>query len=242
MNTDASCFPSEVFASELKRELWQVVKAITQSATYVDREDLVTVGFLAILKRYPRFAAGGYSVKWLIAHARWAILNELKRQSPIKQELYEKRRKLEQVQVSMEQRLGRYVSAEELAGALGISLRRLERLKFQFAYAQQSSLDHSICVGSDGDELLSEEYRAALISPCEHPSRRIEHEELKEAIKRLKPSHQEVMQLYYVEDLSITALSERLQCSRNCVSKRLWQMRQNLREMLDPVLLSTSRH
>ena len=59
---------------------------------------------------------------------------------------------------------------------------------------------------------------------------------VQEALAQLKPNQKLILDLYYMEDLSVQEIAEVLEIPEGSVKSRLFYARENLKKLLDPVL------
>ncbi len=63
---------------------------------------------------------------------------------------------------------------------------------------------------------------------------------VREALGSLKPNHQVILTLYYLEDLSVQEIAEVLDIPDGSVKSRLYYARESMRKVLEPVVSSAS--
>ena len=190
---------------------------------HVPVEDLYQAGVLGLLdalrkfdpQRRVRFES------YMKFRIRGAILDELRSLDWSPRELRRQGRRLEEAHQSLCSQLGREPSAEELAAAARISVRKLESLRNELRGLELSSLQATAVTTDDG----TEKDRGSLVACPESigPQSMFAHKEsrerLAEAIESLPESERRVITLYYYEELTMKEVGEVLQVGESRISQ-----------------------
>ena len=122
---------------------------------YVDQNDLVSAGLLGLIQAIDNFDPdrGIKFETYAIPRIRGAILDELRSQDWFPRSLRRKARQLEEAYTTLEARLGRTATDEELARELGLSRSELSAMIEEVSVATIISLDAES--SNDGDDATS---------------------------------------------------------------------------------------
>lgn len=190
----------------------------------VDTEDLISYGIFGLidaiekfdLKRQIKFET------YAISRIKGAIIDELRSLDWVPRSVRHHAKELEKVYIELENRLKRVPTDEELAEALGLSIKELHSLLNQLSYTSLVALEELWTGGSDTDE------RMALIHTIKDkddksPAVMYEFEEMKQiiagAIEKLPKREQIVVALYYYEGLTLKEIGEVLGVTESRVSQ-----------------------
>jgi len=174
--------------------VWRVARQIARRLpASVDVAELVgagTLGLIDAMNRYEvarcdRFAA------YAEIRIRGAILDQLREMDWMPRAARTKRKRLDATQAQLQNSLGRTPEVADVAKALGTTVAGIERMRREVL---QADLVRDI----DAD---------ALVDGGVGPERALEHRELRArlvvAIGTLPQRHQQVLSLYYVDDLKL---------------------------------------
>lgn len=168
--------------------------------SHVDRDDLISSGFFGLLDAIERFeySRGNKFETYAGVRIRGAMLDYLRSRDWIPVSLRQKIRKYEQTVTRLEGELGRTATDEEIALALDISVSDLHVLISQLNVATVIPLE---------DYIRTETARPG----ASDPSGAIEVRELQDtlagAIGDLPEKEQQVISLYYYEELTMKEIS-----------------------------------
>lgn len=184
----------------------------------VDVENLESAGTLGLVEAAQGFdpTRGVQFKTFAYPRIRGAILDELRRASPLSQQQQER---LGQVRRAMNRLLpGGPVTIDQLARETGLSAEEVAEALQAARFVRQLG---------EGTPLEGERDRGA-----ELPSRRLEREErrrlLVEAVESLPPQQRLVVTLYYNEDLRLKEISQLMQLSESRLSRLLSEALLNL--------------
>lgn len=173
---------------------------------YLDQNDLVSAGLLGLIQAIDNFDPdrGIKFETYAIPRIRGAILDELRSQDWFPRSLRRKARQLEEAYTSLEARLGRPATDEELSKELGVSRDELATMIDEVSVATIISLDADS--SNDGDD--STTLGDYLPDPkAEDAEDKISSQEKVQLIagglEELPEKEQLVLVLYYYEDLTL---------------------------------------
>jgi RNA polymerase sigma factor for flagellar operon FliA len=180
--------------------------------SYVDKDDLVSNGFLGLLNAIERFDIdrGVKFETYAVARIRGSILDSLRAQDWLPATVRQKAKQYEQTVAELETRLGRSASDDEIAQTLGITIDQLHLLLNQLSSSTLIPLDEFIKTETPGNQPVS-------------PSQHVEEEEVKEllakSIDKLPEKERLVVSLYYYEGLTLKEISVIMKLSEARISQ-----------------------
>jgi RNA polymerase sigma factor for flagellar operon FliA len=191
---------------------------------HVDEGDLVSYGLLGLIAAIERYDPDR-EIKfetYAIARIKGSILDELRAMDWVPRSVRSRAREIERAIGTLEAKLGRAPSDEEIARKVGISQEELDESLSDIARSSIGALDELWTVSDSGGEGLS------LIDTIEDesmpsPQIALSQTELKEtiadAIARLPEREKLVVTLYYYEDLTLREIGEVLGVTESRVSQ-----------------------
>ena len=219
--------PEELIAEHagLVRRLARKVHRSASAA--IDLEELVQTGMLALVVAARTFVPRGEAsfATYATMRVRGAMIDLLRQSATINRGAMRRRKKLKEAEAELERSLGRAPTAGEIAGSLGLSA---TDYRTAVDNAQPIYLEPLDAVYSD---------RSAWFA-CTEPNaeERLQREGLRDAlagaIARLPRREALVLQLYFVEELTLEEIGEALNvgAARVCQIKK--QALNRLRERL----------
>jgi len=200
---------------------------------HVDKDDLASNGFFGLLEAIERFDPSR-NIKfetYAVARIRGAILDALRAQDWLPTTLRQKAREYEKVLSSLEQKLGRSASDDEIAAALNISVSQLNNLISQLNASTLIPLEEFLKTETPSQQQFN-------------PSQYIEDGEVKQilanAIDKLPDKERLVVALYYYEGLTLKEISFILKLSEARISqlhtKAIFRLRGVLSRMRSSIL------
>ncbi|MCB9728872.1 MAG: RNA polymerase sigma factor FliA [Deltaproteobacteria bacterium] len=171
------------------------------SGGVVDVDDLISVGIMGLLQARENYdPAGGRPFRtYAEFRIRGAILDELRRLDPMSQPQRRKVRAYERAVAELANELGREPTEQEIADTLGISIEQL--------HTTRRELQQVRFVSTENDEMP--DLRAELAAT------RIDRSTLRlilvDAIRQLPERHQQVLSLYYFQDMKLKEIGEILE-------------------------------
>ena len=189
----------------------------------VDFDDLVQYGMFGLFDAISKFDPTKH-VKfktYAVTRIRGAIFDELRAIDWIPRSVRQKAREVEAAVRGLEASLGRTATDAEIAGGMAITVQELHRILVRIAGTEVVSLNEVWNGGEDEDGASIEDN---IESPSEsEPAAIVEKEEIKrvivEAIKELPENEQQVLMLYYYEELTIKEIGQVLEVSESRVSQ-----------------------
>ena len=181
--------------------VWKVARQVARRLpAHVEVAELIgagTIGLVSAMERYEpalcdRFA--GYAE----IRIRGAILDQLREMDWMPRSARTKRKRLDSASAQLQHSLGRSPDTSEIASAMGLSAEQVERMRrdVQSADVQRGvNLESNAVAGEEstpGQSLEQRELRARLQA----------------AIEALPRRHQELLGLYYVEQLKLREIGD----------------------------------
>lgn len=203
----------------------------------VDHSDLVSYGIFGLIDAIDKFDLTR-SIKfetYAITRIRGAIIDELRSFDWIPRSIRSKARKVEQAYATLEAKLLRTPTDEEVAQELDISQEALQKLLGQISFVNVMALDELLIRGTDssdsarlGDTLADER--------VDDPETMVEDEQMRyilaDLIAQLPEREKIVVSLYYYESLTLAEIGKVLGVTESRVSqlhtKAMLQLRAKL--------------
>lgn len=182
----------------------------------LELNDLVHAGVIGLYQALDRYDAsrgvpfGAFAMR----HVRGRMLDEIARHHQLPRGLRERQARLHAAYDHLSQQLMREPSDEELADALGIPVAELHEWWVDLGWTAAFSLED-----------LEAQGQADVPDPEDtfDPARRLDRQaaraQLVQALHRLTPREQQVLWLYYEEDLTLKEIGEVLDLSESQVSR-----------------------
>lgn len=195
-------------------------RVVTSLPPNVDREDLISAGAIGLIKAIDQFDTER-QVKfetYAIALIRGAILEMLREEDWVPRSIRERVKTLERTYLSLESRLGRPATDEEVAESLGIEIDDFHSLLADTGRASLLSLD-DIVLSSEGNEKI--QLADVVRDESSNTLGEVEVLEMKRtlgvAIDRLPPREKLVITLYYYEGMTFKEIGKILEVSESRV-------------------------
>ena len=212
-----------------------VGRIVPQLPTHLDPQDLMSAAVIGLINAADRYDPGrGVLFKTFAEqHVRGTILDELRSYDILSRSMREKYKRLEREVVSLEHRLGRNPTSEEVADALNIGLNDYYEMLDDVHVFTFISIDDSwdddegkpLCLA----DVLSE-------SESNSPQQQVMKMQLVEAlglaIETLPEKERLAVTLYYSEDLNLKEIGEALGLTESRISQLLSQAMVRLRGKL----------
>ncbi len=209
---------------------------------HIEEADLVSYGLLGLISALERFDPSRH-VKfetYAIARIKGSILDELRALDWVPRSVRSWARKVEAAVTTLENRLGRAPTDEEVAAELGVPAEEFQEILNQISCSTIVALDEF------WDTAVSGQEKAALIETIEDKEARDPLQEfrtsalrktLADAIRRLPERERVVIGLYYYEGLTLKEIGEVLGVTESRVSqlhtKAILRLRGRIKEDLD---------
>lgn len=203
----------------------------------VDHADLVSYGIFGLIDAIDKFDLSR-AIKfetYAITRIRGAIMDELRSFDWIPRSIRAKARKVEQAYATLEAKLLRTPTDEEVAQELGISQEALQKIFGQISFVNVMALDELLTRGNDssdsatlGDTLVDERVK--------DPETMVEDEQMRyilaDSIAQLPEREKIVVSLYYYESLTLSEIGKVLGVTESRASqlhtKAVMQLRAKL--------------
>lgn len=185
----------------------------------VDRDDLIGVGTLGLLDAVRKYdpARGVQLNTYAELRVRGAMLDSLRDLDWAPRSLRRRARAVEAANAEFERRHNRAAQEEEIAERLGISVVELQTLRGKLTSSTVVSLDKE---AGDGGAAKSVEVRdGEERNPLATYERAEARARLGQAIKRLPRREQQVIALYYIEELTMKEIGAALHVTESRVSQ-----------------------
>ena len=201
---------------ELVEEYLPLVKTVVgllamTLPSHVQLDDLTSAGLVGLLQamRNYRSDAGTSFETYARVRIRGAVLDELRRMDWVPRSVHDKARRLQNVMLEQEQKLGRSPTEEEMARALQIPVEDYEDWLAEIRPACFVSLD-SLTDSSQGSsvslhETLTNDERD---NPDQTTARRELVVLIEERLRQLPEMQRKVLALYYYEDMRLREIAE----------------------------------
>lgn len=189
----------------------------------VEFDDLVSFGVFGLMDAVDKFdpAKDVQFKTYAVTRIRGAIYDELRKDDWVPRSIRQKSRELDEGTQSLEAKLGRTATREEIAEHFGISLQEYNTLALKVSGSSLLSLNET-------SKRVDESDRTSLLESIESPSSLqpdiiIEKGEVRrlivEAIHELPEKEKMVLVLYYYEDLTLKEIGQVLEVTESRVSQ-----------------------
>ncbi|HEY3333411.1 MAG TPA: FliA/WhiG family RNA polymerase sigma factor [Capsulimonadaceae bacterium] len=202
----------------------------------VDREDLVSVGMMGLIKAVDQFDPSR-QVKfdtYAISRIRGAILETLRKDDWVPRSVRDKVKSFDHVYQSLESLLGRPPSELEVATELGISVEAVHKIVNSTKHGTVMSLNDLLVGGGESsnglsvaDTLADENANTAAQYECDERDRI-----LVGGIELLPERQRQVLALYYYEDLTFKEIGKMFSVSESRVYQLHTQAVSRMRDTL----------
>ncbi len=189
----------------------------------VEYDDLVGYGIFGLIDAIDKYDMEK-NVKfetYASLRIRGAILDEIRKMDWIPRTLRQKQKKMDAAAAKIEAECGRTAKGDEIANELGISVEEYENWKAEAEFTNLISLD---------------DYLETMGAKFQQPDHAIQKQELKEmlveALKKLTEKEQNVITLYYYEELTLKEISQILSVSESRVSQLHTKALKKIKEQL----------
>jgi RNA polymerase sigma factor for flagellar operon FliA len=177
---------------------------------HVDIDDLVQTGVIGLLeasRRYDVSRAVDFST-YANSRITGAILDELRKSDTCSRHDRKKAREAENAKIHLRALAGEEPSREQIAEAVGVGLAEYERILQRLESSKQTPTycnEEEPTTSDEMSELPSKDE-----SPYDTCTRKEDFKFLKAQISQLKPKQQEVLRLYYFEEMGLKQIGERM--------------------------------
>jgi RNA polymerase sigma factor for flagellar operon FliA len=224
--------------SQNLRLVHHVARQVARSSRAdIEFEDLVSAGTIGLINAIDNFdTTRGLAFSTFAApRIRGAILDDLRRRDHVPRSVRRKQRELGRAKETLQARLGRAPSEEEIAEEMGIEIEKLWRWQRDAEHAARISLDHptdtSTGTGATPEELISGEAGHDIEDVL---NREQEVTLLRDEILKLKEQERIVLSLYYFEELKLHEIASIMSLTESRISQIRSKAISNLRSRLTP--------
>jgi len=184
----------------VRRIAWHVHGSMS---SIVEVEDLIQVGLVALIEAAASFEDRGQVTfeQYLATRLRGAMIDELRRQATTTRGAMRRRKAYQEAVSMLTRELGRAPDEEQLAAKLGVTP---EKLRADYANAEAVRFDSIDEAYSDESPWFMSDEPSAFDQLAESDQRQA----LIDAIAELPEREQQVIQLYYVEELNLEEIGQ----------------------------------
>ncbi len=188
----------------------------------VDRDDLISFGRFGLLDALAKFdhTRGLQFETYAMWRIRGAMIDGLRESDWIPRTVRDKAKKIEEAYITLEQRLLRVPTDQEVSEYLGISEKELQQIFCDTSLASMISIDEAV-----GEEDEQKTARHSYIvdeltpRPDEVAVSRNMKEVLSLAIEKLPEKERLVVSLFYFEELTLSEIAEVMNLSPSRISQ-----------------------
>ncbi len=206
---------------------------------FLTSEDIVSYGVVGLIDAVERYEPGrnvNFST-YAIARIRGSIIDELRSLDWVPRQVRKQAREIEGAMSRLDQELGRPATEKELANGVGLTVEKLQQALFDSSWVTLS-LDRMV----DGDstdhssQVMPELRDESAVDPLGYTERVEMSKLLARAIGQLTKREQQVLSLYYVDELNLREIGTVLEVSESRVcqlhTKAVLRLRGLLQEMM----------
>lgn len=225
----------ELIIAHLPLVKYLVGRIVPQLPAHVDQQDLMSAAMIGLINAADRYDSGrGVLFKTFAEqHVRGTILDELRSYDVLSRSMREKYKRLEREVATLEHRLGRNPTGEEVANALDIGLNDYYEMLEDVHVFTFISIDDS-WEDDEGNPLCLVDVLSE--SESSNPQQQVMKmqlvEALGQAIETLPEKERLAVSLYYSEDLNLKEIGEVLGLTESRISQLLSQAMVRLRTKL----------
>ena len=213
----------------------KIASRIDINQTGIDKDDLVSIGVLGLMdaiKKYDKSKKVPFEA-YATLRIRGSIIDELRKSGPVSREKINKLNEYYEVKEKLERQLLRTPSEREICKSLNIDQKDLSKLHETVHYLSNISLESTIFTGEDSEIFLKDTLRD---NDDNNPEKLAEKKEiqklLESSLKHLNERERILLNLYYVEELSLTEIAYILEISIPRVSQIHGKTLLKLREII----------
>ncbi|HEX6511113.1 MAG TPA: FliA/WhiG family RNA polymerase sigma factor [Chloroflexota bacterium] len=210
---------------------------------FLTSEDIISYGVVGLIDAVERYEAGR-NVKfstYAIARIRGAIIDELRALDWMPRQVRKQAREIEQTMSRLDQELGRPANERELAKAMGLTVEKLQQALFD-ASASTISINRMVDADSSDrtSQVLPELADDRALDPLDYTEKMELSHVLAASIARLSTREQQVLSLYYTEELNLREIGQVLEVSESRVCQLHTKAILRLRGMLATAMAGQS--
>ncbi|MCB1042233.1 MAG: FliA/WhiG family RNA polymerase sigma factor [Acidobacteria bacterium] len=219
------CSRDEVIESYLPLVRYLAQHISHKLPAHVDLEDLVHAGVLGLIDAVDKFdAERGIKFRtYADFRIRGAILDSLRSLDWVPRSIRKQKKIIDQTCARLEQRYGRQVTEDEICHELDIDIQEYYRLTDITKNVNQSRFievsNSDIIGGEDGDTGLAFVVDEKAADPFEVYKNQETIENIAEALKRLPEKEQQVVSMYYFDELTMKEIGMVMKITESRVSQ-----------------------
>ncbi len=187
---------------------------------FLTSEDVISYGVVGLIDAVERYKPGR-NVKfstYAIARIRGSIIDELRSLDWVPRQVRKQAREIEQAMSRLDQELGRPATERELASSMGLTVDKLQQALFDSS-AATISINRMVDADSSdrSSQVMPELADDKALDPLDYSERMELSHALAQAIGQLSTREQQVLSLYYVEELNLREIGQVLEVSESRV-------------------------
>jgi RNA polymerase sigma factor for flagellar operon FliA len=231
---DAACREA-LIVEHMSLVKYLVGRIVPQLPPHLDPQDLISAATVGLINAADRYDSerGVLFKTFAEQHVRGSIIDELRSYDVLSRSMREKYKRLEREVVSLEHRLGRNPTSEEVAGALQMDLDEYYGILDDVHVFTFISIDDSWEDGEGNPLCLAD---VLCESEAKSPQQQVMMMQLAEAlgqaIDTLPEKERYAVSLYYNEDLNLKEIGEVLGLTESRISQLISQAMVRLRGRL----------
>jgi RNA polymerase sigma factor for flagellar operon FliA len=205
----------------------------------IELDDLISAGVIGLMDAIEKYdpSRDNKFKTYAEFRIRGAILDELRSQDWIPRSIRDKAKVIDRKLIQLESELGRIVSEEEMATALGVSLEEYHDLLSQTRPVSLLSIDETPTFSDyDKKSILNILEGCKLANPFNQLNIKAVKGIVATAMEELPERQKMVLSLYYYEELSLKEIGQVLRVTESRVSQLHAQAVQRLRIKLSEVI------
>lgn len=201
----------------------------------VELDDLIQAGAIGLLNAIEQFDAHkSTSLSSFFSYRiRWALIDELRERDWVPRRIRANGRDIAATIGTLEQRKGGIVSESEIAASMGVSLQEYQQMLMESNFSQIFSLDEI------QETFCESTYALALESVDSDPANLLMAQNLKQQIsdkiKSLSEREQQLLSLYYHEELNMKEIAKIFDITEARVSQLHSQAVKRLKSRIDSI-------
>ncbi|ACN82852.1 RNA polymerase sigma factor WhiG [Brachyspira hyodysenteriae WA1] len=214
------------------------------SHKHIEFQDLVGFGSFGLMDAIDKYNPNR-DIKfktYAVTRIRGAIYDELRKLDYLPRSIRKDVKEIEKAREILEARLSRNIKPQEIADMLGIPISKYNETMKRYIEASPTSLSDVWYVGDDSDEISVIDTLKS--NDKTNPEYLAEREDVKNkiiaALKKLPEKEQQVLILYYYDDLTLKEIGKVLEVSESRISqlhtKAIQQLRYSLSEIKKQLL------
>lgn len=209
-------------------------RVIIGKSKYIEYEDLVSYGMIGLMDAIRKFdeSKGMKFSTYASIRIKGAMIDELRKNSPISKGAMDKLNKYNDVIESLQKKLSREPSMDEIAAALGMNVNEVGEIENYINYISIVSLENIIFSEDDDMPLIGTVEDEKSPSPEKTLEEKEELEYLSKALEMLNEKDRLVLSLYYYEGLTLKEIGKVLEVSESRVCQLHSRAIMHLRKLL----------